>query len=102
MRRDQRAVCFASRAIRRPVPLSTTPAPLRKPRARHELAWRRAAGAAGFRLRLGGGRCAPGRVGTAVCTAAPLSEPDRRVSPFSASRSRSPTADRSRITSYVS
>jgi hypothetical protein len=58
-RRDQRAVCFASRAARRPVPLSTTPVPLLKSRARHELAWCRAAGAAGFRLRLGGGRCAP-------------------------------------------
>jgi len=38
-----------------PVPLSTTPVPLRKPRARHELACCRAARAAGFRLRLGGG-----------------------------------------------
>ena len=28
--RDQRAVCFAPRAARRPVPLSTTPVPLRK------------------------------------------------------------------------
>ncbi len=35
-RRDQRAVCFAARAARRPVPLSTTPAPLHKPCARHE------------------------------------------------------------------
>src|SRR5450759_6033377 len=43
-----------------PVPLSTPPAPLLKPRARHELASCRAAGAAGFRLRPGGGRCAPG------------------------------------------
>ena len=59
MRRDQRAVCFAPRAARRPVPLSTTPVPLRKPRARHERAFGAAAGAAGFRLRLGGGRCAP-------------------------------------------
>ena len=61
-RRDQRAVCCAPRAARRPVPLSTTPAPLRKPRARHELAWCRAAGAAGFRLRPGGGRCAPAAI----------------------------------------
>jgi len=41
-----------------PVPLSTTPVTLLKPRARHELAWCRTAGAAGFRLRPGGGRCA--------------------------------------------
>jgi hypothetical protein len=45
-----------------PAPLSTTPAPLLKPRARHELAWCRAAGAVGFRLRLGGGRCAPAAI----------------------------------------
>ena len=38
VRRDQRAVCFAPRAARCPVPLSTTPVPLRKPRARHERA----------------------------------------------------------------
>ncbi len=35
-RRDQRAVCCAPRTARCPVPLSTTPVPLRKPRARHE------------------------------------------------------------------
>jgi hypothetical protein len=35
-RRDQRAVCFTPRAARRPIPLSTTPVPLRKSRARHE------------------------------------------------------------------
>jgi len=45
-----------------PFSLSTTPVSLRKPRARHELAWCRAAGAAGFRLRLGGGRCAPAAI----------------------------------------
>ena len=41
---------------------STTPVPLRKPRARHErqLQWPQAA--AGFRLRLGGGRCAPATI----------------------------------------
>lgn len=38
-----------------PVSLSTTPVPLRKVRARHERHCRRAAGAAGFRLLLGGG-----------------------------------------------
>jgi hypothetical protein len=36
--RDQRAVCFASRAARRPCPPSTTPVPLLKLRARHERA----------------------------------------------------------------
>ena len=45
-----------------PFPPSTVPVPLRKPRARHELAWCRAAGAAGFRLRPGGGRCAPAAI----------------------------------------
>lgn len=84
VRRDQRAVCFAPRAARRPVPLSTTPpVPLRPPRARHELAWCRAAGAAGFRLRPGGGvalrlrfarRCSP--------PSAPLAPPaDHRPKP---------------------
>jgi len=34
--RDQRAVCFASGLPVGPVSLSTTPVPLRKPRARHE------------------------------------------------------------------
>lgn len=38
-----------------PVPLSTTPVPLRKPRARHERHLQCAADAAGFRLRLGSG-----------------------------------------------
>src|SRR2546422_11365161 len=50
--RDQRAVCFAAQSARRPVPLSMAPVPLLKPRARHELAWRGAAGAAGFPPRL--------------------------------------------------
>ncbi len=45
-----------------PVSLSTTPVPFRKPRARHELARCRAAGVAGFRLRLSGGRCAPSAI----------------------------------------
>ncbi len=62
LRRDQRAVCIAARAARRPYPLSTTPAPLLKPRARHELALYRAAKVARFRLRLGGGRCAPAAI----------------------------------------
>jgi len=39
IRRDQREVCFTSRAAVVPVPLSTTPALLHKPRARHELKW---------------------------------------------------------------
>ncbi len=55
-------VNFKDVHIRRPVPVSTTRVPLRKPRARHELAWCRAAGATGFRLRLGGGRCAPASI----------------------------------------
>ena len=38
-RRDQRVVCFAPQAARRPVAPSTTPVPLRKPRARHERAF---------------------------------------------------------------
>ena len=38
IRRDQLAVCFAPRALRRPVLLSTMPVPLRKSRARHERA----------------------------------------------------------------
>lgn len=38
IRRDQRAVCCAPRAAGRPRPLSTTPVPLHKPRARHERA----------------------------------------------------------------
>ena len=54
-RRDHRAVFFASRAARRPCPLSTTPTPLRKPRDRHKRHSHSAAEAAGFRLRLGGG-----------------------------------------------
>jgi len=36
--RDQRAVCFASGLPVGPVSLTTTPIPLRKPRARHERA----------------------------------------------------------------
>ncbi len=54
VRRDERAVCCASRAARRPVPLSTTPAPLHKPRARHERAIAGHGKHGGFRLRLGG------------------------------------------------
>jgi len=42
-----------------PFSLSTTPVSLRKPRARHERKCYNAAKAAGFRLRLGGGRYAP-------------------------------------------
>jgi hypothetical protein len=84
-RRDQRAVCFASRAARRPVPLSTMPAPLLKPRARHELAWCRAAGAAGFRLRLGGGTLRSGCDSLDATLRPPLHFP------------RSPTADRSEV-----
>ena len=53
IRRDQRAICFAARAARRPVPLSTTPAPLLKPRARHELAFAEAASAVCFRRKFG-------------------------------------------------
>ena len=64
-----------------PVPLSTTPVPLLKPRARHELAWcRTATRAAGFRLRLGGGATLRLR----SC-----------VSPSALHFSRSPTTDRS-------
>ena len=43
VRRDQRALRSASRAAGRPYPLSTTPVPLRKARARHERHWHCAA-----------------------------------------------------------
>ena len=61
-----------------PVPLSTTPAPLRKPRARHELAWCRAAGAAGFRLRPGGGTLRSGCVSLGVSLRLRSTFPARR------------------------
>jgi len=83
-RRDQRAVCLASRAARRPVPLSTTPVPLRKPRARHEFAWRRAADAAGFRLRPGGGTLRSGCDSLCAALRSPLHfprSPIRRPTP---------------------
>ena len=83
IRSDQRAVCFAARAARRPIPLSTTPAPLLKPRARHELAWCRAAGAAGFRRKFG-----------VIAPAARLHS--FRSAPF-ASALRRQTPDRSRV-----
>lgn len=65
-----------------PFSLSTTPAPLRKPRARHERQSPHASKAAGFRLRLGSG------VALRLRSA-------RRSSPSSAPLPRSPTADRS-------
>jgi len=54
-RRDQRAVCCAPRAARRPVTLSTTPVPLRKTARSSRATFVLAASAAAFRLRLGGG-----------------------------------------------
>jgi type IV secretory pathway TraG/TraD family ATPase VirD4 len=59
------------------------PHKLRKPRARHELAWRRAAGAAGFRLRPGGGTLRSGCDWLCAALRSPLHFP------------RSPTTDRS-------
>lgn len=70
-----------------PVSLSTTPVPLRKPRARHELVWSMAASAEGFRLRLGSDVALRLRFA-------------RRSSPLSAPLSRSPTADRSRVSRF--
>jgi len=61
-----------------PVPLSTTPVPLLKPRVRHELAWCRAAGAAGFRLRFGGGRFAPAAIRQALLSVLRSTFPARR------------------------
>jgi hypothetical protein len=54
-RRDQRAVCCAPRAVRRPVTPSTTPVPLRKTARSSRAAIVLAATAAAFRLRLGSG-----------------------------------------------
>ena len=52
-----------------PVPLSTTPVPLRKPRSRHEGHLQTAARAAGFHLRLGSG------VALRLCSARRFSPP---------------------------
>ena len=69
-RRDQRTVLLRSTGCWFvPVPLSTAPVPLHKPGARHERASACAATAAGFRLRLGGGRCAPAAVRYALLSA---------------------------------
>ena len=68
-----------------PVPLSTTPVPLRKPRARHELAWCRTAGAAAFRLRPGSGTLRFGSNSLNAPFRPPLHLP------------RSPTTDRSLV-----
>lgn len=67
-----------------PVLPPTTPVPLRKSVRSSRVGIRRnTASAAGFRLRLGGGRCAPAAIHYALlCACAPLP--------------RSPTADRSR------
>lgn len=59
-RRDQRTVllrstgCWFVPSPSRPIPFHSA-----NPRARHEVAWCRVVAAAGFRLRLGGGGCAP-------------------------------------------
>jgi len=45
-----------------PFSLTTTPVPLRKPRARHDLTNAGPQEAASFRLRLGDGRCAPATI----------------------------------------
>jgi len=60
LRRDQRAVCFAARADGRPC-LSLDHARSASQTARSSRACQAqdAALASGFRLRLGGGRCAP-------------------------------------------
>jgi len=60
--RDQRPVSFSSRLPVGPVSPSTTPVPLRKPCARHDLVFADCRNAAGFRLWLGGGRCAPASI----------------------------------------
>jgi hypothetical protein len=57
--RDQRAVCCAPRAARRPVSLSTTPVPLRKPRARHERASAKCRISGGLPSAARQRRCAP-------------------------------------------
>jgi hypothetical protein len=58
-RRDQRAVCFAARAARRSVCLLDDARSTSQIRALVTSGNELAATAAGFRLRLGGGRCAP-------------------------------------------
>jgi hypothetical protein len=63
-------------AARRPVPLSTTPAPLRKTARSSRAALALTAGAAGFRLRLDGGTLRPG--------SNPLNAPFRPLSTFPA------------------
>lgn len=82
-RRDQRAVCCASRAGRRPVSPSPPPVPLRKPRARHKRA--------SAKCRMSGGLPSVARR-RALRSALRFA---RRSSPLSAPRPRSPTADRS-------
>ena len=82
IRRDQRAVCCAPRAARRPVSLSPTPVPLRKTARSSRAAMVFAATAVGFRLRLGAGVVL--RLRSA-----------RRSSPPLLHLPRSPTADRS-------
>ena len=72
-----------------PVSLSTPPAPLRKPRARHERASAMCRKSGGFRLRLGGGRCAPRFVPLGASLRPPLHFP------------RPPTADRSSPTTQL-
>jgi len=61
-RRDQRAVCFASRAVGRPCSPFDDARSLRKLARSSRAALAMAAGAAGFRLRLGGGCCAPAAI----------------------------------------
>jgi hypothetical protein len=58
-RRDQHAVCSLHGLPVGPLTLTTTPAPLRKPRARHDLTIVGPQAVASFRLRFGDGRYAP-------------------------------------------
>ena len=59
-RRDQRAFCFAARADGRPcLPLDHARSASQTARSSRACQAQVAAVAAGFRLRLGGGRCAP-------------------------------------------
>src|SRR5439155_16344062 len=84
IRRDQRVICYTPRLAVGPVPLSTTPVPLRKSRARHE---RQSRG------RKSGGlpSAARKRSFRSRCDAA------IRFPPLSAPLPRSPNADRSFI-----
>lgn len=82
-RRDQRAVCCASRSSRRPLALRRRPFHFANPRARHERAFAGRHTRGGFRLRLGGGALRSGYVALGTTLRPALHFP------------RSPTTDRS-------